>query len=89
MVLSRLRRVKSARPDDKRRHHKREISIRQQRPDPSELLLKDHNATPRKSMLREAKLVHNIYLPILRPLKRAQGSTKNSSNTRISSLLTH
>jgi hypothetical protein len=89
MVLFRVRRVKSARSDDKRRHHTREISIRQQPPDPSELLLKDHNASPRKSMLREAKLVHNIYQPILRPLKRAQGSTKNSSDMRISSLLTH
>lgn len=60
-----------------------------QQPDPSELLLRDHNATPRRSMLRGAKLGHNIYLPIPRRLKRAQGSTKNSSSMRISLLLTH
>jgi hypothetical protein len=55
-------------------------------PDPSELLLKDRNPTPRKSMLREAKLVRNIYLPILRPLKRAPRKTKNSGEMGISSL---
>jgi hypothetical protein len=40
-------------------------------------------------MLKGAKLGHNIYLPIPRRLKRAQGSTKNSSGMRISLLLTH
>jgi len=41
-----------------------------------ELPLRDHNAAPRKSMLGGAKLGHNkghnIYLPIRRPLMRAQ-----------------
>jgi hypothetical protein len=63
-------------------------SIHPQRPDPSELPLRDHNAAPRKSMLGGAKLGHNIYLPIRRPLMRAQGSTTNSSGMRISLLLT-
>src|SRR5271166_681735 len=66
MVLFRVRRVKSARLDDKRSYHRRGISIHPQRPDPSELPLRDHNAAPRKSMLGGAKLGHNIYLPIPR-----------------------
>src|SRR5271165_354129 len=56
MVLFRVRRVKSARLDDKRSYHRRGISIHPQRPDPSELPLRDHNAAPRKSMLGGAKL---------------------------------
>jgi hypothetical protein len=88
MVLFRVRRVKSARLDDKRSYHRRGISIHPQRPDPSELPLRDHNAAPRKSMLGGAKLGHNIYLPIRRPLMRAQGSMTNSSGMRISLLLT-
>ena len=41
-------------------------------------------------MLGGAKLGHNrdIYLPIRRPLMRAQGSTTNSNGMRISLLLT-
>jgi hypothetical protein len=39
--------------------------------------------------LRGAKLGHNIYLPIPRPLKRAQGLTKNFSGMRINLLPTH
>src|ERR1700730_8589466 len=89
MVLFRVQRVKSARLDDKRWYHGGEIPIRPQQPDPSEFLLRDHNAAPRKSIPRGAKLGHNIYLPIPRRLKRAQGSTKNSSGMRISLLLTH
>src|ERR1700736_3564289 len=89
MVLFGVRRVRPARLDDKRWYRRRGIRIRPQQPDPSELLLRHHNATPRKPMLRGAKLGHNIYLPIPRRLKRAQGSTKNSSGMRISLLLTH
>ena len=89
MVLFRVQRVKSARLDDKRWYHEGEIPIRPQQLDPSEFLLRDHNATPRKSMLRGAKLAHNIYLPIPRPLKRAQGSMKNSNSMRISLVLAH
>src|ERR1700730_16315917 len=89
MVLFRVGRVKSARLDDKRYYHRREIPIRPQRLAPSELLLRDHNTTPRKSMLKRAKLGHNIHLPIPRRLERAQGSTKNSSGIRTSLLLTH
>ena len=37
-----------------------------------ELPLRDHNAAPRESMLRGAKMGRNIYLPIRRPLMRAQ-----------------
>src|SRR5580704_2274398 len=88
MVLFRVRRVKSARLDHKRRYHRPEISIHPQRPDLSELPLKNHNAAPRKSMLGEAKLGHSIYLPIRRSLMRAQGSTTNSSVMRTSLLLT-
>src|SRR5271165_3249980 len=78
MVLFRVRRVKSARLDDKRSYHRRGISIHPQRPDPSELPLRDHNAAPRKSMLGGAKLGQNIYLPIRRPLMHAK--RKSSSN---------
>ena len=53
-----------------RLRHRREISIRQERPDPPEFLPKDHNATPRKSMLREAGIgSQHLWLSILRPLK--------------------
>ncbi len=89
MVLFGIRRVRSARLDGKRWCHRREISIRPQRSDPSELLLKDHNATPRKSMLRGADFGHNIYRPIPQSLKRAQGSMENSNSIRISLVLTH
>ena len=71
MVLFRVGRVKSARLDDKRCYHRRELPIRPQQPDPSELPLRDHNTTPRKSMLNGAKFGHNIYLPLPRRLKRA------------------
>src|SRR5580704_1312913 len=88
MVLFRVRRARLARLDDKRWQRSLEIPIRPQQSDPSELLLWEHYATPRKSMLRGAKLCHNIYLPIPQPLKRAQGSTKNSSGMRIALLPT-